>query len=141
MTCNVLFLCTGNSARSIIAEAILNKVGSPHFRGYSAGSPPKGVVHSETVRLLSRLGFDTSRLRSKAWDEFSGDSEISINHIVTVCNNAAGEVCPIIPGKPAKTHWDIPDPATVQGGQAEIEAAFRMAYDMLSERIEAFILQ
>src|SRR6202043_1241527 len=103
-------------------------------------SHPKGVVHSETVRLLNRLGFDTSRLRSKAWDEFSGDSEISINHIVTVCNNGAGEVCPITPGKPAKTHWDIPDPATVQGGQAEIEAAFFMPHDMLSNRIRAFIL-
>jgi protein-tyrosine-phosphatase len=135
----VLFICTGNSARSIMAEAILNTIGPPRFRAYSAGSHPKGNVHPETLRLLNALGHDTSSLRSKSWDEFADGT--AFDHIVTVCNKAAGEVCPIIPGKPAKTHWDIPDPTSVSGTQIQIEAAFRQAYDMLLERIRTFIRQ
>jgi protein-tyrosine-phosphatase len=134
---NVLFLCTGNSSRSIMAEAILNRIGAPCFRAYSAGSHPKGNVHLETLRLLDALGYDTSGLRSKSWDEFSDGA--AFDHVITVCNNAAGEACPAIPGKPATRHWDIPDPASVTGTQTQMEAAFRHAYDMLSERISTFV--
>lgn len=136
---NVLFLCTGNSARSILAEAILNKLGAGRFVAFSAGSQPKGQVHPESLRLLQRLGYPTSGFRSKSWDEFARPDGAGIDHIVTVCNNAAGEACPIIPGRPAKQHWDIPDPAAAHGSQDEIEAAFRSAYDMLLERIQAFV--
>jgi arsenate reductase len=133
---NVLFLCTGNSARSILAEAILNRIGG-EFRAYSAGSTPKGQVHPQTVRLLESLGYDTSGLRSKSWNDFTGNG-INFDHIITVCNNAAGEACPIIPGNPAKDHWDIPDPAAATGTQEEIEAAFHRVYKMLTQRIEKF---
>lgn len=136
---NVLFLCTGNSARSILAEAILNKVGAGRFRAYSAGSQPKGQVHPETLRLLSGLGYDTAALRSKSWDEFARQDGLAFDHIITVCSNAAGEVCPIIPGKPAKEHWDIPDPAGVSGMREQVAAAFRNACGMRSERIGAFV--
>jgi arsenate reductase (thioredoxin) len=135
---NVLFLCTGNSARSIMAEAILNSVGKGKFRGYSAGSQPKGQVHPETLRLLESLGHDTSGLRSKSWDEFARQNGLAFDHVITVCNNAAGEACPLIPGKPAKIHWDIPDPAAAQGAPEQIRAAFLNAYGMLSDRIKAF---
>ncbi len=131
----VLFVCTGNSSRSILAEAILNKTGAGRFRAFSAGSRPKGSVHPGALRLLMRLGHDTSRLRSKSWDEFSEDSGVTIDTIVTVCNNAANEVCPVFPGEPAKVHWDIPDPSLVSGSPVEIEQAFEDVYDMLSERI------
>lgn len=133
--CNVLFVCTGNSARSSMAEAILNRIGAPRFAAFSAGSHPKGVVHPETLRLLARLGYDTSGLRSKSWDEFTDGPRFE--HIITVCNNAAGEICPIIAG--AKTHWDIPDPSAVRGTPAEVAAAFRQVHDLLLERITAFI--
>lgn len=136
---NVLFLCTGNSARSILAEAILNKVGAGRFRAYSAGSQPKGQVHPETLRLLSGLAYDTAALRSKSWDEFARQDGLAFDHIITVCSNAAGEVCPIIPGKPAKEHWDIPDPAGVSGTREQVAAAFSNACGMLSERIGAFV--
>lgn len=135
----VLFLCTGNSARSIMAEAILNRLGHGRFEAFSAGSQPKGQVHPATLRVLSMNGHPTHGLRSKSWDEFSGNSDLTFDHVITVCNNAAGETCPIIPGKPAKMHWDISDPAAVQGTQAEIEAAFRQAYEILSERVAAFV--
>jgi protein-tyrosine-phosphatase len=135
---SVLFLCTGNSARSIMAEAIMNRAGSGWIRAHSAGSQPKGEVHPEALRLLQALDYDTSGYRSKSWDEFASSKDLSFDYIVTVCNNAAGEACPVIPGKPAKEHWDIPDPAAVQGTPAEIQAAFRSAYDMLSERIASF---
>ena len=135
---NVLFLCTGNSARSIMAEAILNKIGEGRFRASSAGSRPKEQVHPQTLRLLNELGHDTSGLRSKSWDEFARQDGLAFDAVITVCSNAAGETCPIIPGGPAKAHWDIPDPAAVRGAPAEIEAAFRQAYDLLSSRIAAF---
>jgi arsenate reductase (thioredoxin) len=121
-----------------MAEAILNKIGEGRFHAYSAGSQPKGQVHSQTLQLLKELGHDTSALRSKSWDEFARQDGLAFDTVITVCNNAAGETCPIIPGKPAKAHWDIPDPAAVQGAPAAIEAAFRLAYDMLSSRIAAF---
>jgi arsenate reductase (thioredoxin) len=133
----VLFLCTGNSARSIMAEAILNEIGAGSYLAFSAGSQPKGQVHPETLRLLKRRGHEITSLRSKSWDEFCTVA-ISFDHIITVCNNAAGETCPIIPGKPAKDHWDIPDPAAVIGTPVEIEAAFGNAYEMLSKRIRTF---
>jgi protein-tyrosine-phosphatase len=136
---SVLFLCTGNSSRSIMAEAILNRIGPPRFRAYSAGSHPKGNVHPETLRLLNALGYDTSRLRSKSWDAFTKGT--AFDHIVTVCNTVAGEVCPVIPGKPATMHWDIPDLSSVSGTQLQMEAAFRQAYDILSERIGTFVRQ
>jgi len=129
---NVLFLCTGNSARSIMAEAILNKIGAGRFKAYSAGSQPKGEVHPETIRLLRSLHYETDALRSKSWDDFAR-SATPFDYIITVCNNAAGEACPVIPGRPTKDHWDIPDPAA-SGSQM----AFRQAYQMLLDRIQAF---
>jgi arsenate reductase (thioredoxin) len=137
MTQNILFLCTGNSARSIMAEAILNRIGKGKFRAYSAGSQPKGEVHPETLRLLAREGYDTSALRSKSWNEFAGRDGPAFDHVVTVCNNAAAETCPIIPGRPARMHWDIPDPAAVEGTPDQVQAAFLNAYAMLKERIAA----
>jgi arsenate reductase len=122
-----------------MAEAILNKIGPPRFQAYSAGSQPKEIVHPETLRLLTKFGYETSGLHSKSWHEFADGA--AFDHIVTVCNNAAGEVCPVFFGKPAKTHWDIPDPASVGGTEKEIQAAFRQAYDMLLERIGAFVRQ
>jgi arsenate reductase len=136
---NVLFLCTGNSARSVIAEAILNKLGEGRFHGYSAGSQPKGAVHPETLRLLERLGHDTRSLRSKSWDEFARPGAPVFDFIFTVCDNAAGESCPVWPGKPATAHWGISDPAEATGSDAEIAAAFADAYRMMSQRISAFI--
>jgi arsenate reductase len=135
----VLFLCTGNSARSILAEAILNRRAPGRFKACSAGSQPKGDVHPETLRLLNNLGYETSGLRSKSWDEFVRSDGHRFDYIVAVCNNAAGEPCPIIPGSPAKEHWDIPDPAAATGTRAEIEDAFKTAHAMLVERIEAFV--
>jgi arsenate reductase len=136
-TYNVLFLCTGNSARSILAEAILNEVGGGRFRAFSAGSHPKGQVHQAALALLEELGLPTNGYRSKSWNEFAAAGAPPIHLVITVCDNAAGEVCPIWPGKPAKAHWGIPDPAEVEGsGQQQ---AFRDAYDALHERIGAFL--
>ncbi len=135
----VLFVCTGNSSRSVLAEAILNKAGAGRFRAVSAGSRPKGIVHPQALRLLMRLGHDTSRLRSKSWDEFCGEKGPTLNAVVTVCNKTANEICPVFPGKPAKLHWDIPDPSLVSGSQAEIEQAFEDVYDLLSDRIAALV--
>jgi len=132
-SCNVLFLCTGNSARSILAEAILNKEGEGRFRAYSAGSHPKGKVHSAALKLLDELGFGTDGLRSKSWGEFAADGAPPLDFIVTVCDNAAGEICPIGPGKPVTAHWGIPDPAAVEGpGQRDV---FLTAYRALHARI------
>jgi arsenate reductase len=135
---NVLFLCTGNSARSILAEAILSKIGKGRFTAFSAGSQPKPAVHPETLRLLKAKGYETGGLHSKSWNEFAR-GEAQFDHIVTVCNNAAGEACPIIPGQPAKDHWDIPDPAAATGSHKQIEMAFESAYAMLTECITAFV--
>jgi len=135
---NVLFLCTGNSARSILAEAILNKVAAGNFRAHSAGSQPKGQIHPETVRLLQSLDFETSRLRSKSWTEFAKPGAPPLDFVFTVCDNAAGEACPYWPGQPMTAHWGIPDPAAAQGTPAEIALAFKDAYRMLSQRIGVF---
>jgi arsenate reductase (thioredoxin) len=136
---NVLFLCTGNSARSILAEAILGRLGSGRFRAFSAGSFPKGAVHPAAVRLLDQLDYDTSAFRSKSWDEFSGPEAPQLDFIFTVCGNAAGETCPVWPGKPMTAHWGLPDPAAVEGSEAEIAAAFADTYRMLINRIELFL--
>jgi len=138
MTCNVLFLCTGNSARSILAEAILNRLGGENFRAYSAGSDPKGQVNPGALSLLQRLGYSTDDLRSKSWDEFSGPGAPQLDFIFTVCDNAANEVCPIWPGHPMTAHWGVPDPPAAEGGPEKIEAAFQEAYQILHRRIELF---
>jgi arsenate reductase (thioredoxin) len=135
---NVLFLCTGNSARSIMAEAILNKVGAGKFRAYSAGSHPKGHVHPETIRLLRNLGFDMSDFRSKSWSEFADPGAPLLDFVFTVCDNAAGETCPFWPGQPMTAHWGVPDPAASKGTESEIAFAFKDAYRMLSRRIALF---
>lgn len=133
----VLFLCTGNSARSILAEALMNHHGKGRFKAYSAGSQPKGAVHPQALRLLSGLGLDTQGLRSKSWDEFSGPGAPEFDFIFTVCDNAAGETCPVWIGHPMTAHWGIEDPAVVEGsGQAE---AFRQALRYLRKRIELFL--
>jgi arsenate reductase len=128
---NVLFLCTGNSARSIMAEAVLNKTGAGKFRAYSAGSQPRGEINPHTIRLLKGLGYDTSGFRSKSWNEFATPGAPAFDFIFTVCDDAAGETCPVWPGKPMTAHWGIPDPAAVTGSDAEIALAFNEAYGML----------
>jgi len=135
---NVLFLCTGNSARSIMAEAILNKVGAGKFAAFSAGSQPKGRVHAEAKVLLQSLGFDTAHFRSKSWNEFAVPGAPALDFVFTVCDNAAGEACPFWPGQPMTAHWGIPDPAAAEGSPAEIALAFKDAYRMLSQRIGVF---
>ncbi|HUC48491.1 MAG TPA: arsenate reductase ArsC [Xanthobacteraceae bacterium] len=135
---NVLFLCTGNSARSIIAEAIQNKVGAGKFRAFSAGSQPKGRVHPETLQLLQGLGYDTSAFRSKSWSEFAEPGTPVMDFVFTVCDNAAGEACPLWPGQPMTAHWGVPDPADARGNPAEIALAFKDAYRMLNQRIGIF---
>ena len=135
---NVLFLCTGNSARSIMAEAILNKIGGGKFHAFSAGSQPKGQVHPETLRLLQDLDYDTSVLSSKAWSEFARPGAPPLDFVFTVCDNAAGETCPVWPGQPMTAHWGVPDPAAATGSPAEIGLAFKDAYRMLHQRIGVF---
>jgi arsenate reductase (thioredoxin) len=135
---NVLFLCTGNSARSIMAEAILKKVGGGKFRAYSAGSQPKGRVHPETLKLLQGLGYDTSDCRSKSWNEFANPGAPVLDFVFTVCDNAAREACPVWPGQPMTAHWGIPDPAEAKGNPAEVALAFKDAYRMLHQRIGVF---
>jgi len=136
---NVLFLCTGNSARSILAEAILNRMGAGRFRAFSAGSMPKGEVHPMSIALLNEYGYSTEAFRSKSWDEFAAAGAPALDFIFTVCDNAAGEVCPIWPGKPITAHWGIPDPAAADGSDTEIRQACVDAYDALTRRIEAFL--
>jgi arsenate reductase len=136
---NVLFLCTGNSARSIMAEAVLNKQGLDKFRAFSAGSQPKGAINPYAIQLLKRLDYDTSGLRSKSWHEFAQIGAPEFDFIFTVCDNAAGEVCPVWPGHPMTAHWGIPDPAEAEGSPAEIAVAFNNAYRMLSQRIGIFV--
>jgi protein-tyrosine-phosphatase len=135
---NVLFLCTGNSARSIMAEAILNKAGAGKFRACSAGSHPKGEVHPETLRLLRGLGYATSGFRSKSWDEFTAPDAPEFDFVFTVCDNAAAEACPLWPGQPMTAHWGVPDPALAMGSPAEVALAFKDAYRMLHQRIDVF---
>ncbi len=135
---NALFLCTGNSARSIIAEAILNKLGQGKFRAYSAGSQPKGQVNPNTIQLLQGLGYDTSSFRSKSWSEFAKPGAPPLDFVFTVCDNAAGEACPVWPGQPMTAHWGVPDPAEARGSEAEIALAFKDAYRMLFQRIGIF---
>lgn len=136
---NVLFLCTGNSARSILAEAILNDRGRGRFRAFSAGSHPKGAVHPQALALLERLGLPTEGLRSKAWDEFARPGAPPLDFVFTVCDDAAGEVCPIWPGQPVTAHWGQPDPAAVEGTALEKANAFREAFRTLEERIDLFL--
>ena len=136
---NVLFLCTGNSARSIIAEAILNRVGRGNFRAFSAGSQPKGAVHPYALDLLRRLNFDVSGFRSKSWLEFSGPDAPKLDFAFTVCDNAAGETCPVWQGQPMTAHWGVPDPAAATGTEAEVRLAFADTYRMLNNRISIFV--
>ena len=135
---NVLFLCTGNSARSILGEAILNRIGQGKFVAYSAGSHPAGKVNPNALSLLKRLDFSTSELRSKSWDEFATPGAPELDFIFTVCDNAASEVCPIWPGHPMTAHWGVPDPAAAEGDQTAITQAFRFAFMLLQRRIELF---
>ena len=136
---NVLFLCTGNSARSIIAEAILNREGRGKFKAFSAGSHPKGNVNPRTLDLLRKFNYDVSTLRSKSWDEFAQAGAPELDFVFTVCDNAAGESCPLWPGQPITAHWGIPDPAAAEGSEAEIALAFKDAYRMLNRRIDLLL--
>lgn len=136
---NVLFLCTGNSARSIIAEAIISREGAGRFRGFSAGSQPKGDVHLYALDLLSRMNFDTGFARSKSWDEFAEDGAPKMDFVFTVCDSAAEESCPVWPGQPMTAHWGVPDPAAAEGTEVERRLAFAEAFRMLNNRISIFI--
>ncbi len=136
---NVMFLCTGNSARSILAEAILNYKGAPTFTAYSAGSHPAGVVRSEAIRQLQSAQISAEGLRSKSWDEFSKPGAPRLDFVFTVCDNAAKEVCPIWPGQPITAHWGVPDPAAVEGTPEEVERAYRQAFAALDRRIGLFL--
>ena len=135
---NVLFLCTGNSARSIIGEAILNKAGTANFRAHSAGSQPKGRINPNTIQLLQDLGYDISGYRSKSWDEFAKAGEPKFDFVFTVCDSAAAEACPVWPGQPMTAHWGIADPAEATGTPAEVGLAFKEAYRLLNQRIGIF---
>ncbi len=134
----VLFLCTGNSARSIMAEAIINRVSMGKFKGYSAGSMPTGKVHPMALELLNRLNYDTSNARSKSWEEFSAPGAPELDFVFTVCDNAANEVCPIWPGQPMSAHWGLPDPVAAEGDESQRALAFADTYRMLNNRISIF---
>ncbi|MDJ0683674.1 MAG: arsenate reductase ArsC [Alphaproteobacteria bacterium] len=136
---NVLFLCTGNSARSILAEAILNREGAGRFQAYSAGSQPAGQVNPFAIDLLKHMNFPTDDFRSKNWDEFAGPEAPKMDFVFTVCDNAANEVCPVWPGQPMSAHWGVPDPAAQTGTDAEKAAAFADAFRMLNARISIFV--
>ena len=136
---NVLFLCTGNSARSIMAEAIMNRKGAPHFTAYSAGSHPFGFVRPEAIRQIEAARLSTEGLRSKSWDEFARPTSPRLNFVFTVCDNAAKEVCPFWPGQPMTAHWGIPDPGAVQGTPDEVDRAFKSAFAGLDRRISLFL--
>ncbi len=138
-TYNVLFLCTGNSARSIMAESLLNHLGRGRFKAFSAGSHPGGVVNPIAIRLLGELGLPVEGLRSKSWDEFVRPDAPSMDFIITVCDNAAAEVCPIWPGGPATAHWGVEDPAAADGTDDERMAAFRRAFAVLEARVRALV--
>jgi arsenate reductase len=136
---NVLFLCTGNSARSIMAEAIMNRLGQGKFRAYSAGSQPKGTVHPKALELLRKLNYDASGFRSKSWQEFAQPGAPQLDFVFTVCDNAAAETCPVWPGQPMTAHWGVPDPAAATGNDAEIGLAFADAYRMLYNLISVLV--
>jgi protein-tyrosine-phosphatase len=136
---HVLFLCTGNSARSILAETILNHKGKGRFRAFSAGSHPNGRVHPAAIALLRKLGHPLASLRSKSWEEFSGPKAPRIDFVFTVCGSAAAEVCPVWPGQPLSAHWGLPDPAAVEGTEDEIHFAFADTYRMLEHRISRLV--
>jgi arsenate reductase len=136
---NVLFLCTGNSARSIMAEAIMNRKGAPNFTAYSAGSHPSGSIRPEALRQLEIAGLPTQNLRSKSWDEFAGPDAPQMNFVFTVCDNAAREACPFWPGQPITAHWGVPDPAAVTGTPEQIERAYREAFVILDRRISLLL--
>jgi arsenate reductase len=138
-TYNVLFLCTGNSARSILAEAIMNHKGQPRFHAYSAGSHPSGRVHPEAIKKLRLAGLRAQELRSKSWDEFAVPGAPTMDFVFTVCDNAANEVCPIWPGHPMTAHWGVPDPAAASGSVEDIQRAFRDAFVALERRIDLFL--
>ena len=135
----VLFLCTGNSARSIMAEAILNRAGQGRFRAFSAGSQPKGEVHPYALDLLRKLNYDVSGLRSKSWKEFCRPDAPKLDFVFTVCDDAAKESCPVWPGQPMTAHWGVPDPAAATGNEAEVRLAFADALRMLTDRINIFV--
>jgi arsenate reductase len=136
---NVLFLCTGNSARSIMAEVIMNRKGRENFTAFSAGSHPTGTVRPEAVRQIEKAGLSAADARSKSWDEFSKPDSPHLSFVFTVCDNAANEVCPFWPGQPMTAHWGIPDPASAQGSPAEIERAYSQAFQALDRRISLFL--
>jgi arsenate reductase len=136
---NLLFLCTGNSARSILAESIVNHLGRERFRGFSAGSQPKGEVHPLALELLASLGFPATGMHSKSWDVFAVAGAPAMDFVFTVCDNAAGETCPVWPGRPMTAHWGVPDPAAVEGSERERRAAFRTAFVALENRIKLFM--
>ena len=136
---NVLFLCTGNSARSVMGECILNRLGRGRFRAFSAGSHPKGEINPHTIETLKKLNYVTDDLRSKSWDEFAVPGAPELQFVFTVCDQAAQEVCPLWPGQPMSAHWGIPDPAAVEGNEAERRIAFADAYRMLFNRISIFV--
>jgi protein-tyrosine-phosphatase len=136
---NVLFLCTGNSARSIMAEAVLNRNGRGSFRAFSAGSQPRGQIHPYTLDMLRRLNFDVSGMRSKSWSEFAGPDAPKLDFVFTVCDNAANETCPVWSGQPMTAHWGVPDPAAAAGNEAEVRLAFADALRMLTNHINIFV--
>lgn len=135
---NVLFLCTGNSARSIIAEALMNRIGQGSFKAFSAGSQPKGEVHPQAIAILEKSNFNTDFARSKDWSEFAEPGAPKMDFVFTVCDNAANEACPVWPGQPMSAHWGIPDPAAVEGSESEVAIAFGEAFRMLDSRISIF---
>ncbi|WP_157215308.1 arsenate reductase ArsC [Flavisphingomonas formosensis] len=139
MSRKILFLCTGNSARSVLAEALAGRLGAGRLQAYSAGSQPKGVVNPGAVRWLEANGFDPTSFRSKSWDEFAGPDAVAFDFIITVCDNAAGEVCPIWPGKPSTAHWGMPDPADAGSSEAENDAAFAETARVLTARLEQLL--
>jgi protein-tyrosine-phosphatase len=136
---NVLFLCTGNTARSVMAEVMLNAMGQGRFRAYSAGSHPKGVINAYTIELLEKNRLPTEGLRSKDWEEFTRPGSLALDFVFTVCDDAAGEVCPVWPGQPMTAHWGIPDPAAVAGSDIEKRKAFFKAYNQLQHRLSIFV--
>jgi len=138
-TYNVLFLCTGNSARSVFGEAILNREGRGRFKAYSAGSRPRGEIHPYAIELLNKLQYPSGEFRSKSWDEFAAPGAPALDFVFTVCDDAAKEVCPVWPGQPMSAHWAVPDPVLVEGNEAERRLAFADSYRMLKNRISAFI--